>query len=1083
MSLDGVWNFATDPDNRGEAEKWYEPGAKLPRMPLPGYAPDANGTIRVPGIWDHQGYGKETDKVHHNFVGKGWYRRQVAIPPSWANRRVFLGITGVSRRAKAWIGDKYLGDHVGYLSAFEWDVSEQAAAGHTATITIEVDSQPHWETDSMFGSSSLTDYIDVAWGGIWGHVFLEARSEAWLSDVFVQPNIADGSCSVSAALQGNVELPSEAKLEVLGNDGQQVAEAVVQLDPKGKAGELVSVKATIPNPKLWTTDSPTLYRARLSLRKSGREMDAIETRFGMRQFTRDGYHLLLNGKRLMLRGYGDDHIYPANMSMPCDKQLHLARLRTIKSYGFNHVRHHSTMMPPEYYDACDEVGIIATAEFAIVYGNFMPGVGDKWIANVKPNTDPRPALETYQREWEAAIKRHRNHPSILCWVRGNELYDQLLMVDEFARIANRCDPSRWFVDTDGFYIGDIKKDRKTIPLLFTQFAEWDDPIANPNKHKTGLPAKPIISHETANYVTFSRPDLVDQFRHNIKPYWLTAGKAKLEKLGLTQEANRWAEKSERLYALLHKSNLESLRKNPAISGYHWWLFQDYWTSSNGLVDHYFRPKSISKDEVLQFNNDVVLLQDGLERTYRGHARLRPKLLVSNFSSGLLQGSLTWEATLDGRTLARKTIALEAVPQGEVAERAQIDLELPDTTSPGMLKIAATLSVGKKEYRNGWSAWLYPAQIRPATSDVPVLAFDPPGKDLAGWSVKPIPAEGALPGRAVYVVDDLFDVRIVDAVSRGASAIVLNSESPFWLSYPVTFRTSWWKAGDGPATNHCGTLVYDHPVTRAMAPAGWCDAGWFDLMEGAGKCVLEKMPAKPEVIVRALPSMALVEDEAILFQVGVGKGCLIVSGFDHRRAEGRPENQWLLARLVDHAATMPRPTSRWPASFVTCHFTAPQGCLPGFRRLTTNKGEPTMWYSYREDHAFNAVCRQSEIGNRVTWETVALPEKCTDDRVTFVFAGGLGYSSQPKTKGFALDINGKEAVQFDIPAPEKWVNADNHVELRFEKRRTVTEDQFGLFYVTIPRSMLEPGKPCQLGVRSLGSGSQRWFGLNRYSDVR
>ncbi len=276
---------------------------------------------------------------------------------------------------------------------------------------------------------------------------------------------------------------------------------------------------------------PHALSARLSLRKSGHEIDAIETRFGMRQFTRDGYHLLLNGKRLMLRGYGDDHIYPAEMAMPCDKQLHLARLRTIKSYGFNHVRHHSTMMPPEYYDACDEVGMIATAEFAICYEAFMPGIGATWKTKVKPGTDPSAALQTYQREWEAAIKRHRNHPSILCWVRGNELYGQLLMVDEFARIAKRCDPGRWFVDTDGFYIGDLKKDRKTIPLLFTQFAEWEDPIDNPNKHKTGRPVKPIISHEMANYVTFSRPDLVDQFRHNIKPFWLTAGKAKLERTG------------------------------------------------------------------------------------------------------------------------------------------------------------------------------------------------------------------------------------------------------------------------------------------------------------------------------------------------------------------------------------------------------------------------------------------------------------------------------------------------------------------------------------------------------------------------
>ncbi len=940
----------------------------------------------------------------------------------------------------------------------------------------------------MYGASSLADYMDVAWGGIWGHVFLEARPEAWLSDLFVQPHIADGSCSVSAALNGTTELPNEVKLEVLDNQGQPLAEAAAQLDPKGKAGELVSVKATIPKPSLWTPDSPTLYRARLRLRQAGREIDAVETRFGMRQFTRDGYHLLLNGKRLMLRGYGDDHIYPEQMAMPCDKQLHLRRLRTIKSYGFNHVRHHSTMMPPEYYDACDEVGMIATAEFAICYDQYMPGIGGVWKAHVKPGTDPAAALETYQREWEGAIKRHRNHPSILCWVRGNELYEQPLMAKEFSRIAKRVDPGRWFVDTDGFYSAGyspngLAKDRETTPLLFTQFAEWDDPIDNPNKHKTDRPAKPIISHEMANYVTFSRPDLADQFQHNIKPFWLTAGKAKLEKLGLAGEADRWAEKSERLYALLHKSNLESLRKNPAISGYHWWLFQDYWTSSNGLVDHYFRPKSITRNEVLQFNNDVVLLEDGLQRTYRGHAQLRPKLLVSNFSTGSLHGSLAWEVTLDGQSLARQTIPLQTVPQGEVAERAQIDLELPDTTSPVLLKLAARLSAGEKEYHNNWSAWLYPAQIRPAESAVAVFVFDPRQKDFLGWPVKPIPAEGELESRAVYVTDGLFDSRLVDALSRGASVVPLSSESTFWMSYPVTYRTTWWKAGDAPDRNHCGTFVYDHPVTRAMAPDGWCDVGWFDLIEGAGKCVLEKMPARPEVIVRALPSMALVEDDAILFQVGVGKGCLVVSGLNHRRAEGRPENQWLLARLIDHAASMPRPASRWPASFVTCHFAAPQGCIPGFRRLTANKGEPATWYSYREDHAYAAVCRQSEIGNRVTWETAPLPKPCADPRVTFVFAGGLGYSSQPKTNGFALDINDKEAIRFDLPSPDKWVNAANGVELRFAKRRTVTEDQFGLFYLTIPRSLLEPGKPCQLGVRSLGSGSARWFGLNRYYDTR
>ncbi len=212
LKLDGTWNFATDPGNKGEAEKWQQPDAKLPAMPLSGYAPTANGKIQVPGIWDNQGYGIETDKVRHNFVGKGWYKRQIEIPQSWAGRRTFLVITGVNRYSKVWINEQFMGEHIGYLSVQEYDVTPHIIPGKTATITIQVDSKQRWEVDSMFGASSLADYMDVAWGGIWGHVFLELRSETWLSDLYVQPDVANSSCTVSATCNGKAEAADAAKL-------------------------------------------------------------------------------------------------------------------------------------------------------------------------------------------------------------------------------------------------------------------------------------------------------------------------------------------------------------------------------------------------------------------------------------------------------------------------------------------------------------------------------------------------------------------------------------------------------------------------------------------------------------------------------------------------------------------------------------------------------------------------------------------------------------------------------------------------------------------------------------------------------
>ncbi len=1086
VNLDGLWSFATDPGNVGETEQWFEPAAQLPAMPLAGYAPEANGTIRVPGIWDNQGYGTETEKVRHNFVGKGWYKRDVEVPQSWAGRRAFLVITGISRYAKVWVDGHLVGEHTGCLSVQEYDVTQFAPPGKTTTIAIQVDSKQRWAVDAMFGASSLADFMDIEWGGIWGHVRLEARSEAWLGDLFVQPDVAHSSCSASVTINGKSDLGNAVKLEVLDKGGARVVESLMDVDPKARAGQPIAIGATIPDVKLWTPDSPTLYTARLSLLNGDQVIDTVEGRFGMRQFTIDGPHILLNGKRMMLRGYGDDHIYPEQMAMPSDKELHLARLRTIKSYGFNHVRHHSTIMPPEYYDACDEIGMISTAEFPICYNTCLPGVGTKWQQLVPAGTDPAAALDTYRREWTAVVRQFRNHPSIMCWVMGNELgqYDTLQKPRAlFADIARQYDPQRFFLDSDGVansVLQDPKNDRDMLDFYPIQF---DDPGANPidtpGKFDSPRPLKPSLSHEAGNYVTFSRPDLVDQFQHNMKPFWLADSKAKLEALGLLQEANQWAEKSEWLYALLHKYNIEAVRKNPFLSGYHWWLFQDYWTSSNGLVDHYFRPKSITKDDVVKFNNDVVLLQNGLERSYRGKEHLGLKLLVSNFSPGPLQGDLQWEIKIGDHSLAQKRQSLtDPTPQGELVEAGTVDMDLPEVESPVKMKITLELAANDRLFSNDWTSWLYPSAVQPANPPVPVFADAVYSEQFPGWKLQPIPAKGDLADRAVYLVSWPCDPRITDALKRGAGVVLIDGSDQLMESRPVTFRTSWWRA-DESNMNHTGTFVYDHPVTRAIAPDGWCDDGWFHLIEGGTRFNLESAPARPEVIIRALPGAMAVKDYALLFDVGVEKGTLLVSGLDHRRAKGRPENEWIIARLIDHAARFEQPKAQWPASFLNVTSVAPEGCLSGFGRLVGNEGEDASWFSFREDRARVLICRQNKPGNRITWETAPVPTDLPGDRVTFVFAGGLGFGSDPKTEGFALEINGAETLRFDLPEPATWQSADKRVELRFESRRTVTVDHAGLFHLTMPRDLLKPGEPCVLGVRSLGTGSQRWFGLNPY----
>ena len=159
-------------------------------------------------------------------------------------------------------------------------------------------------------------------------------------------------------------------------------------------------------------------------------------------------------------------------------------------------------------------------------------------------------------------------------------------------------------------------------------------------------------------------------------------------------------------------------------------------------------------------------------------------------------------------------------------------------------------------------------------------------------------------------------------------MLLGGGDDIFESRPVTFKTSWWKGTDFGQANHSGTFVYDHPVTRAMAPDGWCDEGWCHLIDGARKYKLEAAPSRPDVIVRALPTLERVEDAAMLYEVGVGKGCLIISGLNHQGAAGRPENDWLMARLLEHAAEHPRPQAKWPVSFLRAAFNRVSGPRPG-----------------------------------------------------------------------------------------------------------------------------------------------------------
>jgi hypothetical protein len=113
----------------------------------------------------------------------------------------------------------------------------------------------------------------------------------------------------------------------------------------------------------------------------------------------------------------------------------------------------------------------------------------------------------------------------------------------------------------------------------------------------------------------------------------------------------------------------------------------------------------------------------------------------------------------------------------------------------------------------------------------------------------------------------------------------------------------------------------------------------------------------------------------------------------------------------------------------------------------------------------------------------VPPDWTGSEVTFVFAGGLGWVSQPKSGGFALLLNGERLLKFDVaPQGGTWSGDGGKAKLRFVVRKNLPEDALGLFYLTVATDRIKRGEPCRFAVRSDAQGSRRWFGLNPYSDL-
>lgn len=160
-------------------------------------------------------------------------------------------------------------------------------------------------------------------------------------------------------------------------------------------------------------------------------------------------------------------------------------------------------------------------------------------------------------------------------------------------------------------------------------------------------------------------------------------------------------------------------------------------------------------------------------------------------------------------------------------------------------------------------------------------------------------------------------------------------------------------------------------------------------------------------------------------------------------------------------------------------------LLGFSRLTKSDRPDEPWFDYSGNKTSTHFLRQDGLGHEMGWETAVVGGVPKEQPVTFMFAGAFGWLSLTKTEGFSLLINGQDTLRFDVTKEsQEWKSQDGRVSLFYYPTWTGPRgpDSSGLFFLTLPPEQVKQNQPCQLAVRSLGEGSQRWFGVHPHSDV-
>lgn len=355
-------------------------------------------------------------------TGEGWYRRIITMQPLQSNDRYTLRFEGVYMNSTLYVNKTVVGEWKYGYSTFEFDLTDYLVEGKNDIVLQVIYESPNsrWYSGAgIYRNVWFQTYPDLHLNPDGIYITTEKKEKDFLAHITTEIS----SLPIHMEPITESKLPAENQNEyskvilrhtLLSPTKEVICTQSFDISKEANENTFFQQNCTllVTKPLLWDLETPTLYQVQTELLKEDSVLQVNTCNIGFRTITyscEEGF--FLNEKHVKLYGVCQHHDLGA-LGAAVNRTALQRQLKILSEMGVNAIRTSHNMPAPELMELADEMGFLIDSEAFDMwerpkttydYARFFPD----WVA----------------KDVASWIRRDRNHPSLIMWSIGNEIYD------------------------------------------------------------------------------------------------------------------------------------------------------------------------------------------------------------------------------------------------------------------------------------------------------------------------------------------------------------------------------------------------------------------------------------------------------------------------------------------------------------------------------------------------------------------------------------------------------------------------------------------------------------------------------------